>query len=92
MKAWPASFRGIPAACFDTRYRGPVLLLMGSAASAAEKALSKSGAELPAPPESFYIVRHGPMEHQILEPGELERAQAWGLAIATAARSLPARV
>jgi flavodoxin len=87
----PSALRGIPAACFDTRYRGPVLL-MGSAASAAEKALVKSGAELVAPPESFYIVRHGPMEHQTLEPGELERAEAWGLAIATAARSLPARV
>ena len=91
MKALPASFLGIPAACFDTRYRGPVLL-MGSAASAAGKALVKFGAELVAPPESFYIVRRGPMEHQTLEPGELERAEAWGLAIATAARSVPARV
>ena len=91
MKALPEIFRGIPAACFDTRYRGPVLL-MGSAASAAGKALVKSGAELVAPPESFYIVRHGPMEHQTLEPGELERAAAWGRAVATAARSLPARV
>ena len=91
MKALPATLRGIPAACFDTRYRGPVLL-MGSAASAAEKALAKAGAEIVAPPESFFIVRHGPMEHQTLEPGELERAEAWGLALATEARSLAAHV
>ena len=86
MKTLPATLRGIPAACFDTRYRGPVLL-MGSAASAAAKALSKSGVELIAPPESFYIVRHGPMDHQTLEPGELERAEAWGRAMATSASS-----
>ena len=89
MKALPATLRGIPAVCFDTRYQGPVLL-MGSAASAVAKALTKFGAGLAAPPESFFIVRHGPMERQTLEPGELERAEAWGCAIATEARSLPA--
>jgi flavodoxin len=73
----PAVLHGIPAACFDTRYRGPVLL-MGSAASAAAKALAKKRAEVIAPPESFFIVRHGPMERQTLEPGEIERAEAWG--------------
>ena len=82
----PAALRGTPAACFDTRYRGPVLL-MGSAASAAAKALTKSGLVLVAPPESFYIVRHGPMDQQTLEPGELERAEAWGRAMATSASS-----
>ena len=91
MKTLPATLRGIPAACFDTRYRGPVLL-MGSAASTAGKALAKSGAELVAPPESFFIVRHGPMEHQTLEPGEVERAEAWGRAVATSLRSAPARI
>jgi hypothetical protein len=65
---------------------------MGSAASAAAKAITKSGAALVAPPESFFIVRHGPMEHQTLEPGEVERAEAWGLALATGARSVPAHV
>lgn len=92
MEALPATLRGIPVTCFDARYRGPVLL-MGSAASAVAKALTKFGAAgLVAPPESFFIVRHGPMEHQTLEPGELERAEAWGRAIATSTRSLPAHV
>jgi flavodoxin len=84
--AVPAALRGIPAACFDTRYRGPALL-MGSAASAAAKALTKHHAELVAPPESFFIARHGPMESQSLEPGEIERAEAWGRATATSVRS-----
>jgi flavodoxin len=84
--ALPAALRGIPAACFDTRYRGPVLL-MGSAAAAAAKALAKTGAEMVAPPESFFIVRHGPMQLQTLETGEIERAEAWGRAHATSAHS-----
>lgn len=82
--ALPAALRGIPAACFDTRYRGPVWL-MGSAADTAAKALAKTGAEIVAPPESFFIVRHGQLPLQTLEPGEIERAEAWGRAIATAA-------
>jgi flavodoxin len=84
--ALPVALRGIPAACFDTRYRGPVLL-MGSAASAAAKGLVKKGAEVIAPPESFFIIRHGPLERQTLEPGEIERAEAWGRAIATSTHS-----
>ena len=82
----PTALRGIPSACFDTRYRGPVLL-MGSAGSAAAKAVAQKGAEVIAPPESFFIVRHGPMPQQTLEPGEIERAEAWGRAIATSTRS-----
>ena len=84
--ALPAPLQEIPAACFDTRYRGPVLL-MGSAAAAAAKYLAKTGTEIIAPPESFFIVRHGPMPQQTLEPGEIERAEAWGRAIATSTRS-----
>jgi flavodoxin len=80
----PTALQGIPAACFDTRYRGPVLL-MGSAAAAAAKALVKTGAKVVAPPESFFIVRHGAMPQQTLEPGEIIRAEAWGQAVATAA-------
>lgn len=83
--ALPTALRGIPAACFDTRYRGPVLL-MGSASAAAAKAIAKAGAEIIAPPESFFIVRRGAMPLQTLEPGEIERAEAWGRAVAT---SLP---
>ena len=81
VKALPAPVRGVPTACFDTRYRGPVLL-MGSAAAGAAKALARSGSEMVAPPESFFIVRQGGMPQQTLEPGEIERAQAWGRAIA----------
>jgi flavodoxin len=84
----PAALRGIPAASFDTRYRGPVLL-MGSAAAAAAKAFAKTGARLVAPSESFFIVRHGPMPRQTLEAGEITRAEAWGQAIATSARAMP---
>jgi flavodoxin len=82
----PSALRGIPFACFDSRYRGPSLL-MGSAGSAAAKALAKTGAEMVAPPESFFIVRHGPMPQQTLESGEIERAEAWGRAIATSTQS-----
>jgi flavodoxin len=80
----PASLRGIPAACFDTRYRGPVLL-MGSAAAGAAKALAVTGTELVASPESFYMTRRGPLELQQLEPGEIERAEQWGRTVASAA-------
>jgi flavodoxin len=86
VNALPTALRGIPSACFDTRYRGPTLL-MGSAGSAAAKALAKTGAEIVAAPESFFIVRHGPMPQQTLEPGEIERAEAWGRTIATSTHS-----
>jgi flavodoxin len=84
MDTLPAPLRGVPAACFDTRYRGPVLL-MGSAAAGAAKVLAKAGAVTVAPPESFFIQRRGPIELQQLEPGEIERAEQWGRAVATAA-------
>ena len=77
---------GLPTACFDTRYRGPVLL-MGSGASAAAKVLSRAGAQLVAPPESFFIIRKGSMATQELEPAEIERAESWGRDIAAAAAS-----
>jgi flavodoxin len=76
----PGSLRAVPAVCFDTRYRGP-LLLMGSAAAGAAKVLAATGAPVIAPPESFFIARKGPMELQQLEPGELERAEGWGRAV-----------
>jgi flavodoxin len=79
----PATLRGVPVACFDTRYRGPVLI-MGSGAVTAAKTLARGGAEIVAPPESFFIGRHGPLEQQSLEPGEIERAEAWGRAFAVA--------
>jgi flavodoxin len=83
VEALPATLRGVPTAAFDTRYRGPNLL-MGSAASAVAKALAKRGTAIVAPPESFFVVRRGPLPLQVLEPGEIERAEAWGHAIGTA--------
>ena len=78
------SLQGVPAASFDTRYRGATLL-MGSAAGEAIKRLRKAGGRLVAPPESFFIGRGGPLERQTLETGELERAEVWGRAVVTAA-------
>lgn len=83
IKRLPTDLGGVPAACFDTRYRGPVLL-MGSAAMAAAKALARAGFETIAPPASFFVARRGPMEAQALEAGEVERAEAWGSAVAAA--------
>lgn len=82
--ALPGPLRGIPAASFDTRYRGP-LFLMGSAAAGVAKVLARCGAQPMAPPESFFMERGGPMERQQLEPGEVERAEQWGGAVAAAA-------
>jgi len=81
--ALPSAVRGVPSASFDTRYRGPILL-MGSAAAEADKVLRKSGSATVAPPESFFIGRSGPMDRQTLEAGELERAEQWGRAVAEA--------
>ena len=78
------SLRGIAASTFDTRYRGSTLF-MGSAASDAAKRLTKAGATLVTAPESFFIGRGGPLERQALESGEVERAEAWGRTLGTAA-------
>lgn len=86
----PEALLGIAAATFDTRYRGATWI-MGSAAAEAAKAIRKGGGTVVAPPESFFIVRRGPMELQKLEPGELDRAEDWGRAVAAAASSEPAR-
>jgi len=82
--ALPPSLRGVPAASFDTRYRGSTLF-MGSAAAEAAKRLGKAGGRLVAQPESFFIARGGRLELQGLESGELERAEEWGRAVGAAA-------
>ena len=82
--ALPESLRGVPTGSYDTRYRG-AKLIMGSAAGDAAKRIEKAGGRLVAPPESFFIERSGPLDRQGLEPGELERAEAWGRAVATLA-------
>ena len=82
--ALPATLKGVPAASFDTRYRGAVWL-MGSAATEAAKVIGRAGGKLVAPPESFFIERRGRLELQKLEPGAIERAEQWGHAAAAAA-------
>ena len=84
VEALPEALRGVPAALFDTRYRGATWL-MGSAAAKAAKAIRKAGGDLVAEPESFFVVRKGPMERQTLESGEIERAEQWAAAVAAAA-------
>ena len=83
VNALPESLQGIPATSFDTRYR-LATWLAGSAASEAAKRLRKAGGRLVAPPESFFIARGGRIELQGLEPGELERAEAWGHTVGAA--------
>ena len=80
--------RGTRVATFDTRYR-MAPLLSGSAAKEAAGRLRRSGFRLVAAPESFFIERDRPPDgerrrhgSEQLEPGELERAQAWGRRLA----------
>ena len=75
-----ASVQEIPFATFDTRYRG-AKLLMGSAAIEAAKGLARTGGRSAALPESFFVARSGKLETQLLESGEIERAEAWGCAV-----------
>lgn len=83
MEALPAALRGVPAAAFDTRYRGATWL-MGSAAAKAAEAIRDAGCDLVAEPESFFMVRKGPLERQTLESGEIERAERWAAAVGAA--------
>jgi flavodoxin len=80
----PGSLGGVPAATFDTRYRGSTMF-MGSAAAEAAKRLGKAGARMTRAPESFFIGRGGPLDRQTLEAGELVRAEIWGRGVAAAA-------
>ncbi len=70
----PHRLDGVHAVAFDTRYHLP-RLLSGSAATDIAKRLKKLGAEMPLPPESFYVTSEaGP-----LADGERERAERWAL-------------
>jgi flavodoxin len=80
--------RNTRVATFDTRYR-MAPLLSGSAAKDAAGRLRRSGFRLVAAPESFFIERDRPPDgekrrhgSEQLEPGELERATAWGRRLA----------
>lgn len=70
------AFNATPAATFDTRLRWP-LWLSGSAAARIAGRLRTLGANLITPPMSFFVTGKQPK----LEPGELERAEAWGRAL-----------
>jgi flavodoxin len=66
------TFKGVAAATFDTRFH-MMKLVTGSAALGIARWLTKRGAHLIAPPESFFVTHsEGP-----LEAGEIERAGAW---------------
>jgi hypothetical protein len=85
IREWLAGARlpkGIPAAAFDTRIKGPALL-WGSAAKGIDKELRRLGARTVAPPEAFLV--SGPMGevYNALEDGEVERARGWGEQLAT---------
>jgi hypothetical protein len=64
------------AVAFDTRVHAPALIT-GRASSGIAKELRAKGFGLAAEPESFFVDTH-----QVLAPGELERATAWGKRLA----------
>jgi flavodoxin len=70
------AWAGRAAAAFDTRLQWP-RWLSGSAADGIRQRLERAGALRPVPTESFAVT----MKPE-LEPGELDRAQAWGTALA----------
>lgn len=82
------ALRNTRVATFDTRYR-IAQMLSGSAAKDAAGRLRRSGCQVIAAPESFFIRRDRPADGDKrtqradqLEPGELERATAWGRRLA----------
>jgi hypothetical protein len=78
--------QGAMVATFDTRVQR-VRRLPGSAAKAAAKRLRALGFEVAAVPESFYVLDvDGPLAN-----GEVERAEAWGTAVARSALHRRAR-
>jgi hypothetical protein len=89
LREWLAGVRGsarVSAAAFDTTIKGP-RLLWGSAAEAADRRLRSLGFAVVVPPERFFIKGpFGPV-HDVLQDGEVERAQAWGEALAAKVRT-----
>lgn len=78
LREWLASLDAGPAsaASFDTRYDAPELLT-GHASKGIMRKLEQKGLRRLAEPESFLVTG----ENHLL-PGELERAHAWGGALA----------
>jgi len=84
IREWLDEIADIPpnvqVAAFDTKVRKPHL--PGSAGRAAARRLGRKGARVSVPPETFYVVEaEGP-----LEPGERDRARAWGARLAALVR------
>lgn len=75
----------VAVAAFDTRFRPPGWIV-GHPARRISRRLQRRGATVLAPPTSFFIDKH-----ERLIAGELERAQAWGEALARIAAQIPAR-
>ena len=65
----------VGAAAFDTRLHAPAVLT-GRASTSISKRLRRHGMSEVVAPESFFVTKENR-----LEPGEAERAQAWGEAL-----------
>jgi hypothetical protein len=80
LRTWLSTIAGtgLQAAAFDTRIDRSSMLT-GTAARGIARRLHRRGCTLLADPESFFVEDgEGP-----LEPGEIERARAWGDTLAT---------
>jgi hypothetical protein len=78
LAAIPAgSLSAARVAAFDTRIQ-MARILTGSAAASASKVLKRTGADIVAPPESFFVTRDDP---PVLIPGEIDRAKSWATAV-----------
>lgn len=82
--------RRVHAAAFDTRARIPAWA-SGSAANGFAKLLERSGFRLMEKPRSFFIQTKAQPVDELLAPGELEQARAWGqgLAVALVGEAVP---
>lgn len=94
IREWLEALRGgtatVAAAAFDTRIKGPGLL-WGSAAKPADKLLRGLGFRMLVGPESFLVEGPtGPLFDRLID-GEVERARAWGAALATGIAAPAAR-
>jgi flavodoxin len=92
------ALKDAPVAVFDTRYR-MARFLTGSAADWIAARLDRAGAALVVAPESFFVERDAPPpgeqrrhDHERLEVGEEERAQAWANALAAKEAPTPQSV
>jgi hypothetical protein len=86
IREWLGALQGgsaaVAAAAFDTRIKGPGVL-WGSAAKGADKLLREIGLRVGVGPESFLVDGPtGPLFDRLVA-GEVERARAWGAALAT---------